>query len=135
MNSQGSLLERNRILHMLLERLQYSIGLLRLDPQRDQFAHQGVAATLEAVRKLATLPVYVSLDIDCVDPAFAPGTGTPEVAGLSSREIVEMVRGLRGLSLVAFDVVEVCPPYDSSEITALLAANLVYELLMVLAAK
>ncbi len=101
----------------------------------DDFARQGVGATLEAVRSLATLPVYVSLDIDCVDPAFAPATGTPEVAGLTSREIVEMVRGLRGLSLVAFDVVEVSPPYDSSEITALLAANLAYELLMVLAGK
>jgi len=99
----------------------------------DEFAHQGVGATLEAVHRIATLPTYVSLDIDSVDPAFAPGTGTPEVAGLSSREIVEMVRGLRGLPLVAFDVVEVSPPYDSSEITALLAANLVYELLMVLA--
>lgn len=101
----------------------------------DEFAGQGVSATVEAMQRIATLPTYVSLDIDCVDPAFAPGTGTPEVAGLTSREIVEMVRGLRGLSLVAFDVVEVSPPYDSSEITALLAANLVYELLMVLAGK
>lgn len=98
----------------------------------DDFAAKGVSATLEAVRRITTLPAYVSLDIDSVDPAFAPGTGTPEVAGLSSREIVEMVRGLRGLSLVAFDVVEVAPAYDPSEITALLAANLVHELLMVL---
>lgn len=97
------------------------------------FARQGVQATLEAIHRTARLPVYVSLDIDCVDPAFAPGTGTPEVAGLTSREIIELVRGLRGLSLVAFDIVEVAPAYDSSEITALLAANLVYELLMVLA--
>lgn len=101
----------------------------------DEFARQGVAATLETVHRMASLPAYVSLDIDCVDPAFAPGTGTPEVAGLTSREIVEMVRGLRGLSLVAFDVVEVSPPYDPSEITALLAANLVYELLLLLAAR
>jgi agmatinase len=100
----------------------------------DEFAREGVTVALEAMRTLATLPVYVSLDVDCVDPAFAPGTGTPEVAGLTSREIVEMVRGLRGLPLIAFDVVEVSPPYDSSEITALLAANLVYELLLVLAA-
>jgi agmatinase len=99
----------------------------------DEFAGQGVDATLEVVRRIATRPTYVSLDIDSVDPAFAPGTGTPEVAGLTSREIVEMMRGLRGLPLVGFDVVEVSPPYDSSEITALLAANLVYELLMVLA--
>ncbi|HEU4760442.1 MAG TPA: agmatinase [Dehalococcoidia bacterium] len=99
----------------------------------DEFARQGVRATVEAIQRVASLPVYVSLDIDCVDPAFAPGTGTPEVAGLTSREIVELVRGLAGLPLLGFDVVEVSPPYDTSEITALLAANLVYELLLVLA--
>jgi len=99
----------------------------------DEFARQGVRASLEAIHRLASLPVYVSLDIDSVDPAFAPGTGTPEVAGLTSREIMELVRGLRGLPLVGFDVVEVCPAYDSGEITALLAANLVYEFLLVLA--
>jgi arginase family enzyme len=101
----------------------------------DEFAHQGVRATVEAIQMAASLPVYVSLDIDAVDPAFAPGTGTPEVAGLTSREIIELVRGLRGLPLVGFDVVEVAPAYDSAEITALLAANLVYELLLVLAAR
>ena len=98
-----------------------------------EFAAQGVQATLEETRRTVKGPVYVSLDIDSVDPAFAPGTGTPEVAGLTSREIVELVRGLRGLQLVAFDIVEVAPAYDSAEITALLAANLVYELLLVLA--
>ncbi|TMB95360.1 MAG: agmatinase [Chloroflexi bacterium] len=98
----------------------------------EEFWRQGLRPTLEAVQRIASLPVYVSLDIDSVDPAFAPGTGTPEVAGLTSREIIELVRGLRGLPLVAFDVVEVAPAYDSSEITALLAANLVYEFLLVL---
>jgi len=101
----------------------------------DEFAHSGVTKTLAAVHKIAKRPVYVSLDIDCVDPAFAPGTGTPEVAGLTSREIVELVRGLGDLPLVGFDVVEVSPPYDASEITALLAANLIYEVLLLLAAK
>ena len=99
----------------------------------EEFARQGVDATLKTIHRIAKLPTYVSLDIDCVDPAFAPGTGTPEVAGLTSREIVELVRGLKGLPFVGFDVVEVSPPYDSSEITALLAANLVYEFLLVLA--
>ncbi|MEO8456413.1 MAG: agmatinase [Chloroflexota bacterium] len=99
-----------------------------------EFAEQGVAATLADIRARAKLPVYVSLDIDSVDPAFAPGTGTPEVAGLTSREIVDLVRGLSGLQLVGFDVVEVAPAYDSAEITALLAANLVYEFLLVMAA-
>lgn len=97
-----------------------------------QFAQQGVRATVEQIERIATLPTYVSLDIDSVDPAFAPGTGTPEVAGLTSREIVELVRGLRGLPLVGFDVVEVAPAYDHAEITALLAAHLVYELLLTL---
>jgi agmatinase len=99
----------------------------------EEFAHQGVRAAVEAMQRAASLPVYVSLDIDSVDPAYAPGTGTPEVAGLTSREIMELVRGLRGLPLVGFDVVEVAPAYDSAEITALLAANLVYELLLLLA--
>jgi agmatinase len=99
----------------------------------DELARRGVAATLADIQRIARPPVYVSLDIDSVDPAFAPGTGTPEVAGLTSREIMDLVRGLRGLSIVAFDVVEVAPAYDSAEITALLAANLVYEFLLVLA--
>ena len=98
-----------------------------------EFAAQGVAATLAQIRERMRGPVYVSLDIDAVDPAFAPGTGTPEVAGLTSREIVDLVRGLRGLPFAGFDVVEVAPAYDSAEITALLAANLVYEFLLVLA--
>jgi agmatinase len=100
-----------------------------------EFAKQGVDATLTQVRGRVKGPVYVSLDIDSVDPAFAPGTGTPEVAGLTSREIVDLVRGLSGLEFAGFDVVEVAPAYDSAEITALLAANLVYEFLLVLAAQ
>ena len=76
-------------------------------------------------------PVYVTLDIDCVDPAFAPGTGTPQVGGFTSAQIVELVRGLRGLKLVGCDLVEVSPPYDNGAITSLLAANLLYELLCV----
>lgn len=78
---------------------------------------------------------YVSLDIDCVDPAFAPGTGTPEVGGLSSYQILQLVRGLQGLNCVGFDLVEVSPPYDHSGITAILAANLVFEFLSILALK
>jgi agmatinase len=96
----------------------------------DEFADLGPTATLECIRGLVRGPVYVSLDIDCVDPAFAPGTGTPEVAGLSSRDIITLVRGLRGLQVVGFDVVEVAPAYDPAEITCLLAANLVYEFLL-----
>lgn len=100
----------------------------------DEFEQLGVAETLRRIRATVQGPVYVSLDIDSVDPAFAPGTGTPEVAGLTSREIVALVRGLRGLPIAGIDLVEVSPPYDQSEITCLLAANLVYELIEVLAA-
>ena len=99
-----------------------------------EFAARGVAGTLEDIGRIARTPVYVSLDIDCVDPAYAPGTGTPEVAGLTNREIVDLVHGLAAASVVGFDVVEVAPAYDQAEITALLAANLVYEFLLVLAA-
>ena len=81
------------------------------------------------LKKFGARPVYVTLDIDVVDPAFAPGTGTPQVGGLSSAQILELVRGLKGLKLVGCDLVEVSPPYDNGEITSLLAANLLYELL------
>ena len=101
----------------------------------DEFYALGVAGTLERIRARATGLIYVSLDIDVADPAYAPGTGTPEIAGLHSREVVALVRGLRGMPIVGFDVVEVSPPWDSSEITALLAANLVYEFLEVRAAR
>ncbi len=74
-------------------------------------------------------PVYFTLDIDVVDPAFAPGTGTPQVGGLSSYQILELVRTLNGQEFVGADLVEVSPPYDNGEITSLLAANLLYEML------
>ena len=92
----------------------------------------GIDGVLERVHELtAGHPVYVSLDIDVVDPAFAPGTGTPEVGGLTSRQILNLVRGLVGLRTVGFDLVEVSPPYDPTQITAILGANLVFEMLSV----
>jgi agmatinase len=78
-------------------------------------------------------PAYVSLDIDSVDPAYAPGTGTPEVGGFSSYQMLQLIRGLQGLNLVGFDVVEVSPPYDCGDITAILAANLTFEFLSLVA--
>jgi guanidinobutyrase len=77
-------------------------------------------------------PVYVTLDIDSVDPAYAPGTGTPQIGGLTSSQILQLVRALKGLNIIGCDVVEVSPPYDTGELTSLLAANLLYELLCVL---
>jgi len=94
---------------------------------------QGVAAVAGRWKGLARGKVYVSFDIDSVDPAYAPGTGTPEVGGLTSYEALSLIRALRGLEVVGFDLVEVSPPYDGpGQITALLAANLLYEFLCTL---
>jgi len=98
----------------------------------EEFHAGGVALVRKQLAAFRGKPVYVTLDIDCVDPAYAPGTGTPQVGGFTSAQIVELVRALRGLRIVSCDLVEVSPPYDTSEITSLLAANLLYELLCVL---
>ncbi len=92
---------------------------------------QSVAQTIRS--RVGSAPVYVSVDIDVLDPAHAPGTGTPEAGGLSSRELLGTLRALRGLPLVGGDVVEVAPAYDHAEITSLTAAHLVYEMLGLLA--
>jgi agmatinase len=95
-------------------------------------ADAGVRAVGEAVRaRVATAPVYVSVDVDVLDPAHAPGTGTPEPGGLSSRELLALVRLLSGLRVVGADVVEVSPAYDHAEITAIAAAHVVYELISI----
>ncbi|KQV77130.1 agmatinase [Aeromicrobium sp. Root344] len=84
--------------------------------------------------RLGQRPVYVSLDIDVLDPAFAPGTGTPEAGGMSSAQLLEILRGLEGLNVVGVDIVEVSPAYDHAEITGVAAAHVAYELLSVLPA-
>ncbi|HYM90335.1 MAG TPA: agmatinase [bacterium] len=94
---------------------------------------RGVEPALARLDRVRGHKVYVSFDIDVVDPAFAPGTGTPEVGGLSSAQVLALLRGLAGLEIVAFDIVEVSPPYDQSGITAMLAANVLFELMSVLA--
>ncbi len=98
----------------------------------EEFHRGGIALVQRTLKKLTRRPIYITLDIDVVDPAFAPGTGTPQVGGFSSAQILELVRALRGLNIVGCDLVEVSPPYDSAEITSLLAANLFYELLCVM---
>ena len=85
------------------------------------------------VNRVGDEKVFVSFDIDFVDPAYAPGTGTPEVGGFTSSEALRVVRGLKGLDLVGFDLVEVLPQHDPSQITALLAANIVYEFISLIA--
>lgn len=96
----------------------------------DDVARKGVDQAIDRVReRVGSLPVYVSIDIDCLDPAHAPGTGTPEPGGLTTRELQQILRGLDGLNIVGADLVEVAPAYDHAELTALAAANAAYELL------
>jgi len=90
----------------------------------------GATATAEVIRaRVADRPAFVSFDIDVVDPAFAPGTGTPEPGGLSAHDALAIVRGLTGIEFVGFDVVEVIPAHDPAGQTAFLAANLAFEML------
>ncbi|HEX5938252.1 MAG TPA: agmatinase [Actinomycetota bacterium] len=90
----------------------------------------GRRATAERIReRVGDAPVYVSIDIDVLDPGFAPGTGTPEAGGLTNRELLGILRGLAGVRLVGADIVEVSPPYDHAEVTAVAASHAAYELL------
>jgi guanidinopropionase len=100
----------------------------------EEFAEIGVGATLDEVKRIVGHgPTYVSFDVDALDPSFAPGTGTPEVGGITTLEAQQMLRGLRGLNLVGGDVVEVSPPFDPSGNTALVGATMMFELLCVIA--
>ncbi|HEY2552904.1 MAG TPA: agmatinase [Streptosporangiaceae bacterium] len=95
----------------------------------------GVPGALDAItRRVGDLPVYLSIDIDVLDPAFAPGTGTPEAGGLTNRELLRVLRGLGGVHLVGADVVEVAPAYDHAEITSIAAATVIFDLITLLAA-
>jgi guanidinobutyrase len=101
--------------------------------QIEECWHRSLTPLMEDVRaKVGSGPVYLSFDIDGLDPAFAPGTGTPEVAGLTMPQALEVIRGCRGLDIVGCDLVEVAPIYDTSGATALTAANLVFEMLCIL---
>jgi agmatinase len=96
--------------------------------------YQGVVEVIDKLRqRVGDRPVYVSIDIDVLDPAHAPGTGTPEAGGMTSRELLEILRGFRGLNIVGADVVEVSPAYDHAEITGVAAAHVAYDLVSLLA--
>lgn len=100
--------------------------------QAEELWHRSATPLIEQARAaLGDGPVYLTFDIDSLDPGFAPGTGTPEIGGLTPIQALEIIRGCRGLSLVGADLVEVSPPYDPQGNTALLAANLLYEMLCV----
>jgi guanidinopropionase len=100
----------------------------------EEFTSLGVDATLDEVRDVVSQePAYVSFDIDSLDPAFAPGTGTPEIGGLTPIQAQALIRGLAGLRLIGGDVVEVSPPFDPTGNTALVGATIMYELVCVIA--
>ena len=95
---------------------------------------QGPVVVADRIRQvIGDAPVYLSCDVDVLDPAFAPGTGTPEIGGLASWQVQAIMRRLRGLQFIGMDMVEVCPPYDAAEITALAAATIAWEYLCLLA--
>tara|TARA_B100000405_G_scaffold89447_1_gene62082 strand:- start:2445 stop:3215 length:771 start_codon:yes stop_codon:yes gene_type:complete len=100
----------------------------------DEVEEMGIEAVIEEARRVVGEgPVYLSFDIDSLDPAFAPGTGTPEAGGLTSREALKLLRGFRGVPLVGADVVEVAPPFDPTGSTSALAATVAYELICLMA--
>ena len=139
--SEEGLLDLERCLHMGTRGPLYSGQDLEDDHllgfqviRSDDYQSDGVASIVDRMRaRLGDAPVYVSIDIDVLDPAHAPGTGTPEAGGLTSRELLNTLRGLVGLNIIGADIVEVSPPYDHAEITGIAAAHVAYELLSVLA--
>ncbi len=139
--SEEGLLDLERCLHMGIRGPLYSGHDLEDDHalgfqviRSDDYQSDGVASIVDRMRaRLGDAPVYVSIDIDVLDPAHAPGTGTPEAGGLTSRELLNTLRGLVGLNIIGADIVEVSPPYDHAEITGIAAAHVAYELLSVLA--
>ena len=138
--SEEGLIDMERSLHMGIRGPLYSKQDLEDDAvlgfqviRSDDYEVDGVRSIVERMRsRLGGGPIYVSVDIDVLDPAHAPGTGTPKAGGLTSRELPNTLRGLAGLDVVGADIVEVSPPYDHAELTGIAAAHVGYELLSVL---
>jgi len=102
----------------------------------EEYTEMGIAAVIaEARRVVGDGKTYISFDVDALDPVYAPGTGTPEIGGITTYDAQQMIRGLRGLNLVGGDVVEVSPPFDMSGNTALVAVTIMFEILCLLAEK
>lgn len=100
----------------------------------EEFAERGVNAIVEEARRVVgDGPTYISFDVDGLDPVYAPGTGTPEIGGITTREAQQLLRGLRGLNLIGGDLVEVAPPFDPSGNTALVGASLMFDILCLVA--
>ena len=141
--AEEGLLDRTGCLHVGIRGPLYSDADLRQDselgfqvipaPDVDQIGVTGMAERIR--QRVGDRPVYVSVDIDVLDPAHAPGTGTPEAGGLSSRELLATLRSFAQLNLVGADIVEVAPAYDHAQITGIAAAHVGYEILSALAAR
>jgi guanidinopropionase len=108
-------------------------GIVEID--LDEYHRLGNSKVLQSIHSLlGKMPVYITFDIDVLDPSFAPGTGTPEVGGMTVREAQMLIRGLSGLNIVGGDVMEISPPFDTNgQITSLAGATILYEILCVLA--
>lgn len=135
--SEEGLIDLQRSLHVGVRGPLYSKEDLRDDARLgfdiigsgDIEAEGLAAATQKMLDRLGDVPLYVSVDIDVLDPAHAPGTGTPEAGGLTSRELLAMLRALSGSNIVGADIVEVSPPYDHAQLTAVAASHVAYELI------
>lgn len=107
-----------------------AVGFQRI--RASEFIGTGLDGIVERIRRrVGERPLYISVDIDVLDPAFAPGTGTPEPGGVASRELLHILRGMADLNLVGADVVEVAPPYDHADVTSLAAVQITYEYLSI----
>ena len=138
---EEGLLRRDRSVHVGLRGPLYAetdlvedAGMGFAQITTEQVAQLGVTAVVgQILARVGDAPLYVSVDIDVLDPAHAPGTGTPEAGGLTSRELLSVLRGLEPAHIVGADVVEVCPAYDHAEITAIAAAHVLYDLVTLMA--
>jgi agmatinase len=141
--SEEGLIDLEHSMHVGIRGPLYAVNDLP-DSERLGFAtvmcvdveRRGLSAALDQMReRLGAAPIYVSVDIDVLDPAHAPGTGTPEAGGLTSRELLMMLRALADLDVVSADIVEVAPAYDHAELTGIAASHVAYELLSVMSCR
>jgi agmatinase len=136
--TEEGLLDLNRSVHVGIRGPLYTsddLGDGFLAVHCTEIEMHGLATAIERMlERLGDAPVYVSVDIDVLDPAHAPGTGTPEAGGMTSRELLAMLRALAGHRVVSADIVEVAPAYDHAELTGIAAAHVAYELISVMAA-
>ena len=108
------------------------VGLLSITGP--ELHSMGIQKALSLVKnRIGNKKAYLTFDIDFIDPAFAPGTGTPEAGGFTGYDAISFVRGLKEINFIGFDMVEVMPPYDPAHITSLLAANIIYEFISLIA--